>query len=150
MHCATYAKYDLMPEDEFVRYEFDGWYYDKGLTKKVPDTIMVAEDHTFYGTYHKVAGLITTEVVNGTITDGNECVPYGTDYNVDYAPNDGYLLDTVTVDGKQVDINTCPANYDFTNVQSDHHIKVVYANAEMDKSVSMKESETIENYPTAT
>ena len=147
VHCATYAKYDLMPEDEFVRYEFDGWYYDKGLTKKVPDTIMVAEDHTFYGTYHKVAGLITTEVVNGTITDGNECVPYGTDYNVDYAPNDGYLLDTVTVDGKQVDINTCPANYDFTNVQSDHHIKVVYANAEMDKSVSMKESETIENYP---
>ena len=103
VHCATYAKYDLMPEDEFIRYEFDGWYYDKGLKKKVPGTIMVAEDHTFYGTYHKVAGLITTEVVNGTITDGNECVPYGTDYNIDYAPKDGYLLDTVTVDGKPAD-----------------------------------------------
>lgn len=34
VHCATYAKYDLMPEDEFIRYEFDGWYYDKGFTKK--------------------------------------------------------------------------------------------------------------------
>jgi len=42
-----------MPEDEFIRYEFDGWYYDKDLTRKVPDTIMVAEDHTFYGTYRK-------------------------------------------------------------------------------------------------
>lgn len=147
VHCATYAKYDLMPEDEFIRYEFDGWYYDKGLTKKVPDTIMVAEDHTFYGTYHKVAGLITTEVVNGIITKTDECVPYGSDKEIEYAPNDGYLLDTVTVDGKLMDIRSCPADYTFSNVQDDHHIKVVYANPEMDKAVSMKESETIENYP---
>ena len=69
-----------------------------------------------------------------------------TDYNIQYAPKDGYLLDTVTVDGQQVDITTCPAEYLFGNVQDDHHIKVVYADAEMDKSVSMKESETIENY----
>ena len=147
VHCATYAKYDLMPEDEFIRYEFDGWYYDKDLTKKVPDTIMVAEDHTFYGTYHKVAGLITTEVVNGTITPTDESVPYGTDKDISYSPKEGYLLDTVTIDGETVDITTCPSDYLFSNVQDDHHIKVVYTDAEMDKSVSMKESETIENYP---
>lgn len=147
VHCATYAKYDLMPEDEFTRYEFDGWYYDKELTKKVPDTIMVSEDHTFYGTYHKVAGLITTEVVNGTITDTDECVPYGTDKQIDYAPDDGYLLDTVTVDGKKMDITSCPSGYLFSDVQADHSVKVVYAKAGMDKSVSMKESETIGNYP---
>ena len=146
-HCATYAEYALMPEDQFPRYEFDGWYYDKALTKKVPSKIMVDKDYTFYGTYHKVSGSITTEVVNGEITPNDDNVRFGTDKRIDYSPNSGYLLDTVTVDGKKVDINSCPSNYTFSNIQANHNIKVVYSKAGMDKSVSMKESETIENYP---
>ena len=146
VHCATYAKYDLMPNDEFPYYVFDGWYYDKELTKKVPDTIMVKEDHTFYGTYVKVAGIITTEVVNGSITPSDDYVNYGTDKVIDYHPNEGYILDSVTVDGKEVSLKDFPKQYVFGNVQDDHHIKVVYVKPEADKAVYMKESDFIDSY----
>ena len=146
VHCATYAKYDLMPNDEFRYYEFDGWYYDKELTKKVPDTIMVKEDHTFYGTYVKVAGIITTEVVNGTITPVEDYVPYGTDKVIDYQPNEGHILDSITVDGKEVSLKDFPKQFAFNNVQDDHHIKVVYVKPEMEKAVYMKESDFIDSY----
>lgn len=146
VHCATYAKYDLMPEDEFIRYEFDGWYYDKALTKKVPDTIMVAEDHTFYGTYHKVAGLIVTDVEHGSITPTDECVPYGNDKVIEYSPEEGYLLESVTVDGTKVNIKDYPDTYTFSNVQSDHEIKAVYVKAAMDKAEFIKDSDFIESY----
>ena len=146
VHCATYAKYDLMPEDEFIRYEFDGWYYDKDLTKKVPDTIMVAEDHTFYGTYHKVAGLIVTDVEHGSITPTDECVPYGNDKVIEYSPEEGYLLESVTVDGSKVNINDYPDTFTFANVQSDHEIKAVYVKANMDKAEYIKDSDFLDSY----
>lgn len=146
VHCATYARYDLMPEDEFIRYEFDGWYYDKALTKKVPDTIMVAEDHTFYGTYHKVAGLIVTDVEHGSITPTDECVPYGNDKVIEYSPEEGYLLESVTVDGKKVDITKVPDTYTFGNVQTDHEIKAIYVKADMDKAEFIQDGDFLDSY----
>lgn len=112
-HCATYAAYNLMPAEEFIRYAFDGWYTDKGLTNKSAKTIMVSSDLTFYGTYIKVAGLIETEVTHGTITPTDECFEYGGSKVIEYAPEEGYLLESVTVDGKEVDITKHPSSYVF-------------------------------------
>ena len=145
-HCATYATYNLMPADEFIRYEFSGWYNDKGLTDKAKDTIMLSSDMTFYGTYIKVAGLIETEVVNGTITPTDECFDYGGDKTIEYSPNEGYILKSITVDGQEIDITKNPGQYIFSNVQDDHKIKVVYEKPSMDKEVNIKDSDCIGNY----
>lgn len=145
-HCATYAAYNLMPAEEFIRYAFDGWYTDKDLTNKSAETVMVSSDLTFYGTYIKVAGLIETEVTHGTITPTDECFEYGGNKAIEYAPEEGYLLESVTVDGKKVDITEHPSSYVFEDVQDDHKISVVYVKASMDKEVQIKDSDCLENY----
>lgn len=145
-HCATYAAYHLMPAEEFLRYAFDGWYKDSSLSEKSADTIMVSSDLTFYGTYVKVAGLIETEVKNGTITPTDECFAYGGNKTIEYCPEEGYLLDSVTVDGKEVDITKHSSSYVFEDVQDDHKISVVYVKASMDKEVQIKESDCLDNY----
>src|SRR5699024_869008 len=118
-----------------------GWYNDAALKDKAKDTIMLSSDMTFYATYIKVAGIIETEVVNGKITPSDDCFDYGGDKKIEYSPNEGYLLKSVTVDGKEVDPAKNPAEYIFANVQDDHKIKVVYEKPSMDKEVNIKDSD---------
>ena len=66
---------------------------------------------------------VITEVVNGTISPNVE-VKKGENAKIEYAPNDGYKLKKVTVDGKVVTDH--PENYDFTNISDNHKIKVEY------------------------
>lgn len=66
---------------------------------------------------------VITEVVNGTISPNAE-VKKGENAKIEYAPNDGYKLKKVTVDGKVVTDH--PENYDFTNINDNHKIKVEY------------------------
>ena len=66
---------------------------------------------------------VVTEVVNGTISPNVE-VKKGENAKIEYAPNDGYKLKKVTVDGKVVTDH--PENYDFTNINDNHKIKVEY------------------------
>ena len=80
--------------------------------------------------------------------DGNETVKGEEDIKVDdrvkfhhdrivrYEPDEGYLLDTVTVDGKKVDITEYPSFYTFSDVTQNHKIVVSYVKPSMDKEVS--------------
>ncbi|MCD8096580.1 MAG: DUF11 domain-containing protein [Lachnospiraceae bacterium] len=79
---------------------------------------------------------ISTEVVNGTITDTDDSISYGSDKLIEYEPEEGYLLESVTVDGESLDITQYPDSYTFTDVQEDHAIKVVYAKPSMSKSAA--------------
>lgn len=126
-YSVTYGNYSLREAEEYHYYTFDGWYYDEALTEKVPDTIMVSEDLDLYGAYTKVAGCIDTEVVGGTITAPMDDVPYGEDVMIEYAPNEGYVLNTVTVDGEAVDPDVYTDAYIFEDLQDDHTIRVVYS-----------------------
>ncbi len=69
---------------------------------------------------------ITVEVENGTATPGTSpiSVNYGGSQNISFAPNSGYALESVTVDGKTTVLNGNA--YTFSNVTADHSIKVVY------------------------
>lgn len=69
---------------------------------------------------------ITTEVINGTIDPNIENIPTGEDRTISYAPNDGYYLKSITVDGNPQDIKSFLDDYDFNNINTNHHIKVVY------------------------
>lgn len=69
---------------------------------------------------------VETEVINGIITDSNLTLKAGESYGVQYSPNPGYYLKSVTVDGNSVDITAFEKKYDFTNITGNHHIKVIY------------------------
>lgn len=61
---------------------------------------------------------ITTNVVNGTITPSTT-VESGADHTVAFTPNEGFILDSVKVDGKEV---TADTEYTFEDIQQDHSI----------------------------
>lgn len=69
---------------------------------------------------------ITTEVINGTISEDMLDIPDGSDRSVTYAPNEGYILEYIEIDGVKVDDTDIQSQKDFTNITEDHHIKVVY------------------------
>lgn len=156
--CATYSNYTPVDPSTILtkvgltpsHYEFDGWYtgYDQAtgeLSGRVSGVQRISKDTTYYGSIRKVAGAITTEVKNGTITPSIDPASYGRDHTVSYKPNDGFLLDTVTVDGKAVDPAADPDGYSFANLQpsddglgdgADHHVAVAYAAPSIAKSVA--------------
>lgn len=68
---------------------------------------------------------ITTTVTNGNITPKSD-IDRGGDKNIEYTPNDGYELDKVKVDGKEVDKEKFKDNYNFTNITENHEIEVIY------------------------
>lgn len=69
---------------------------------------------------------ITTEVVNGVISKGTE-VRRGGDTEVTYTPNDGYEIEKIEVNGKDVPVtDENKTKTSFTNVTEDKHIKVTY------------------------
>jgi len=72
---------------------------------------------------------VTTEVVNGTISDPVYNVDAGGNVTIRYQSNDGYTLKSITVDGVAVSTNGYPASYTFSNISANHHIKVVYERA---------------------
>lgn len=70
---------------------------------------------------------IVTAVENGTIDDSVFDLKNGDDKTINYQPDEGYYLDEIKVDGKNVDIETFGNNYDFKNVKDNHLIEVKYA-----------------------
>ncbi len=91
----------------------------------------IQADHHIKVVYERVTANITTEVVNGTITESIYDIPLGEDRTISSKANSGYVLQSVTIDGIAVDVKTLLAateySYLFSNIQVDHHIKVVYA-----------------------
>ena len=110
---------------------FVGWFYDEDFTMAA-DVIKkgIQGNLTLYAKFVKSNFEITTDVENGTITDG-ATVKNGSSYTVAYEPEAGYMLKSVTVDGEAVDISAYGSSYTFDNVSKDHHIAVVFGKADI-------------------
>lgn len=93
----------------------------KVITSK-GDEVTVDSPQLYKGGYR-----ITTSVVNGTITDDILDIDDGATETIQYTPDDGYVLESVTVDGETVDIEQYPEQYTFENITGNHTIAVVYA-----------------------
>ncbi len=114
---------------------FDGWFFDAAFTKPA-DVIPkgMTGDLTVYAKFTKIDSsendstvyAITTSVTGGSISD-NVRVKKGSSHTVTYEPSEGYVLKTITVDGKAVDIKAYPTSYTFENVTADHTINVVFS-----------------------
>ena len=130
-------------------------YYSGSLlgrknTAKVPNTAKFSADRSISGFSSSIAGSvldhtnsstvevniygkINTEVINGTIDEGNEKVPLGSSNTIKYTPNEGYRLKSVTVNGEDVDITKYPSEYTIDNLIKNCDIKVVYEPSETPK-----------------
>ena len=89
----------------------------------------VQAKHSIKVVYELDTTSVSTSAENGSI-DKSFIAEYGSSKTINYAPNEGYHLVSVTVDGQSVDIKQYPSSYTFTNIKSNHEIKVVY---EIDK-----------------
>lgn len=94
---------------------------------------------------------ITTEVVNGKISDPTE-VKRGGETTVTYTPNKGYEIDKIEVNGKDVPVtDTNKGSFTFTDVKDNSTIKVTYKGTsvpELEKSFDKKEyklGDTVKN-----
>lgn len=112
-------------------YTFAGWFYDKGFTKSA-DVIKKGTkgNLTLYAKFVKNTFKVSTAVEGGTITKTTD-VKNGSSFTVTYAPEEGYMLQFITVDGQDVDINAYPTSYTFDSVNSNHDILVIFEEIEL-------------------
>ncbi|MBP3735986.1 MAG: DUF11 domain-containing protein, partial [Lachnospiraceae bacterium] len=120
-----------------VNYQPDKGYHLASVTvdgkaadiKKYPSSYTftdISQDHEIRAVFEPNTYRVSTQVVHGSIDPAKEGITHGADHKVNYKPDAGYHLVSVTVDGKAVDIKKYPSAYAFTNITQDHEIRVVY------------------------
>ncbi len=126
----TYAPSE--PQDLPAGTEFDGWYLDAAMTQKAPDSITVNENKVLYGkttqepTPDNIS--VTTSIENGTITPSISNIEEGKDVKIEYSCNEGYVLNSIKVDSKDLDdLKSYTDNYTFNSVDKSHTIAVTCA-----------------------
>ena len=110
-------------------YDMSAWFNTSG-SGSVSNTASITTDRSTktsnavtVGFYYKVS----TSVTNGTITASTSSQLPNTSKTVSYAPSSSdYELESVTIDGSAVNINSYPSSYTFSNVKDDHTINVKF------------------------
>ena len=88
--------------------------------------ITVKDDLVFTAHYKVKKYKIRTSVQNGNIDSSVE-VNINDNKSISYVPKEGYHLDSITIDGRDVNIDKYPNFYTFENISSDHEISVVFS-----------------------
>ena len=70
---------------------------------------------------------ITASAKNGTISASEETVEGGTDYQVNFQPNEHYELSQLIVDGEQVESDPKQTEYTFRAVSGNHSVQAIFA-----------------------
>jgi hypothetical protein len=82
----------------------------------------------------KTYTITATAGANGSINPGTQTVNYGASKTFTFAPNAGYVVANVTVDGANLG---ALSSYTFTNVTANHTINVTFAPAECEMPYSL-------------
>lgn len=141
-------------EDEWfgTRYSFtnsgDNWYdpYEEGNATISVNRLLTAGGTVFNKLSYKVYAdfnptITATAGDNGTIFNGEKPVDakepveveYGKDQTFEIKANDGYVIDTIKVDGNVVEenVNKVSDTYTFENVAEPHNIDVTFRKTEV-------------------
>lgn len=89
----------------------------------------IDEDHTIAATFAVITHTVTTSAgANGSISpDGASSVNEGDNLVLTVTPDEGYVVDTVTVDGSPASLTD--GGYTFLNVTADHTIAITFTTA---------------------
>lgn len=85
----------------------------------------VRANHHFKAIFGLKKFNITTNVVGGSITE-DRVVTIGDDQRIVFAPEDGYELSKIIIDGEEIDITGLEEDYMFKNMRGNHEITVIY------------------------
>ena len=97
-------------------YEFTAYFMDSDIGKPEPVQTYKIDVDVTNGTGTFFGAAVTTHIL----------AREGEDITIAFAPDAGYALDTVTVDGEPA-VLTADGTYTFPNVAANHSITVVYA-----------------------
>ena len=107
-------------------YKFVKWQDSSGRTVSEGTTFRPESAGVYTAVFEKIKYTITTEAVNGTISDGGS-VTYGGAFVVTFSANQGYILDSIIVNGTALKYpGLYNGRYTFRNIRSNQTIKVVY------------------------
>ena len=107
-------------------YKFVKWQDSSGRTVSEGTTFRPESAGVYTAVFEKIKYTITTEAVNGTISDGGS-VTYGGAFVVTFSANQGYILDSIIVNGTVLKYpGLYNGRYTFRNIRSNQTIKVVY------------------------
>lgn len=104
----------------------------EGICELEPGHLLIASvvrgttNFKLYEVYLPLVYNVITSAENGTITESALELEAGSSYTVSYGCEDGYRLKSLFVDQQEVDISAYPAEYTFTDLQSDHSIQAVF------------------------
>jgi uncharacterized repeat protein (TIGR01451 family) len=131
--CDSEKTVTFHPEENYVleKVTVDGKDLDINDTLSEYTFSHIFEDHNINVIYKPDYKTIKTEVVNGTISEDDDKILRGSDKQIEYKPNEGYLLDSIVIDGNPIDPTGYLSDYLFKNVQTDHTIRVVYSKPEL-------------------
>lgn len=114
-----------------TNYTFKGWYTDAAMTKKAASSMVVTANQTLYGKMVKnsssseTKASVTTSITNGVITPGSSDIDAGDNYMVGYACNNGFALNSITVNGEaQSDLVGHANSFTFENISGENTIAV--------------------------
>ncbi len=108
----------------------DGTPVDIKTVQNGYDFKNITQDHEISVIYKLPYKKVETKVINGTITPSDERILFGSDKEVAYSPEDGYILDSISVDNMPYDPKQYPNRFNFEKIREDHNIKVVYTKPE--------------------
>ena len=84
---------------------------------------------------------VTTSIENGTIDKSKDDIDPGIDYTVKYKCNEGYTLNSLTVDNKATEIANYPNSYTFIKLPAGNHaVSVICTKAETPNTGSINSS----------
>ncbi len=78
----------------------------------------------FFETELQAVFKVTTSVENGDVTGGSDQLDEGSNYTVNYTPDEDYELSTLFIDGVEQDKSAYPTSYTFENLSGDHTLDV--------------------------
>lgn len=118
---------DVVPTRE--GYDFLGWYAGEnaaGQKYSAGESITLTSDKTLHAAWKPKWKIETSKDGEGTITDSILGIETGASKTISYSPADGWYVDSVTVDGTAVSVDSYPSSYTFSNISGDHRIHVVF------------------------
>jgi uncharacterized repeat protein (TIGR02543 family) len=121
-----------LPTPTWTGHNFLGWFADANFTGNAITIIPTGStgDKEYWAKWDTIRFTITiTKGANGTVvpagnSSGEVTVDYGNTVSFSFAPDNGYQVDVVTVDGNT--ITPTPSGYTFDNVTANHTLSVTF------------------------
>jgi hypothetical protein len=84
----------------------------------------ITANHTIQVTFEKYLSVNVT-ATNAVVTSSSATIKKGSDYKVEYKADEGYYIESVSVDNKQVNLSKYASSYTFAAITENHTLEVV-------------------------